>query len=115
MTNDNNKNRLIASLLLLLFLTFQSGRTLCYHTHVFGNVVVSHSHPLNGHNGHHSAEELISIASVSLSMLTDDSAAKPELSAPDVLAIDLTARVTVASFEAFDSSVTGRDPPALHV
>lgn len=113
--NDNKKNRLIAFLLLLLFLSFQGGRTLCYHTHVFGNVVVSHSHPLNGHNSNHTAEELISIASVSLSMLTDDSAAKPELSAPEVLTIDLTTRVTVGSFDSFDASISGRDPPALHV
>lgn len=113
--NDNQKNRLTAFLLLLLFLSFQGGRMLFFHTHVFGNVIVSHSHPLCGNNSHHTPEELISIASISNCVLTDNSAPEPELSVPDIFVMDVIECENLWIFQSFDSTLKGRDPPYLHV
>ena len=69
---SNRKMRIIATMLLLLFLSFQGGRSLFYHTHIFGDRIISHSHPFNNPDRQHSADELVSIAQLSISAMTDD-------------------------------------------
>ena len=50
--------RYVAALLLVLFVGFAAGNTLCVHTHVGPQGAVTHSHPYlpSGHHGHSTVE-----------------------------------------------------------
>lgn len=54
----DSARRLVASLLLALFVAFAAGNMLCVHTHVGPAGTVTHSHPYlpSSHHGHASAE-----------------------------------------------------------
>lgn len=111
---SNNKSRVIAALLLLLFLSFQGGRSLCYHTHIFGDKIISHSHPFNNPNRQHNSEELISIAQIGLASMTDNvtptDIIAPFLSVVSILIIHDNQRPVVT----YHRPIHGRAPPTFH-
>ena len=99
-------------MLLLLFLSFQGGRSLCYHTHIFGNKIVSHSHPFNNPDRQHSADELVSLAQIAASSLTDEISSDYD-AAPAVFVIDVFGDVTVSRLDlGYRQPSSGRAPPA---
>lgn len=105
------RSRVIGAFLLLLFLSFQGGRSLCYHTHIFGNRIVSHSHPFNNPDRQHTAEELISLAQIGLTSLTDELASSaveaPSLPATDLIGCFEVSRIALG----YSHLSAGRDPP----
>lgn len=115
MTIAIKKRSLIATLLLVLFLSFQGGRMFCYHTHVFGNSVISHSHPFNNAERQHSSSELESLAIITADLMTDNSTVIPDLPSPS---FDGRKFITVAeehTNKGFSHSLKGRSPPFFHV
>lgn len=62
MAVKNTYRRALAVLLLMLFMGFQGSRMLCYHTHIFGRTVISHSHPFNNPDRQHTPQEIASLA-----------------------------------------------------
>lgn len=109
------KYRVIASVLLFLFLSFQGGRMMCYHTHVFGNTVISHSHPFNNPDRSHTVAELEAFALIGATALTDNSASAPEMPFVAVCHIEKTVVVCSTVCTGFRHSLCGRAPPAFEV
>ncbi|MDE5554435.1 MAG: hypothetical protein K2J10_04550 [Muribaculaceae bacterium] len=101
-------------MLLLLFLSFQGGRSLCYHTHIFGDKIISHSHPFNNPDRQHSSEELISIAQIGITSMTDDVPVLDNLSPLLLSASIITIRVNHQSFTGYYQPILGRAPPTFH-
>ncbi len=115
MTFADKKRSILASLLLVLFLSFQGGRMLCYHTHVFGNNVITHSHPFNNPDRQHSAAELESFAIITTGLLTDNSADKPELPLPSFEDVSVSIIITSHTSKGYHHTTDGRAPPFAHV
>ena len=115
MTFSDRKHTIFAVLLLGLFLSFQGGRMLCYHTHVFGNVIVSHSHPFNNPDRQHSASELESLSIIAASLLTDNSTAVPELPMISCENISYKTPAVQKAAHGHSHSLKNRAPPYLHV
>ena len=88
---------------------------LCFHTHVYGNVVVSHSHPFNNPDRQHSTSELISLAVVAQNMLTDNLVATPELQLPVFFISKLFSFESSRIINSFENTSGDRAPPTLHV
>ena len=109
------KYRVVASALLLLFLTFQGGRMMCFHTHVLGNTVISHSHPFNNPDRPHTTAELEAFAIIGSSVLTDNSAITPEMPVAPVVSIEEPVIAGSSSCIGFCCPLNGRDPPATRV
>ncbi len=110
-----NKARIAATMLLVLFLSFQGGRMLCYHTHIIGETIISHSHPFNNPDRQHSQTELESLAILSACQLGDESVIvdapqsswiETELSAP---------RCSAQVANGVTGDVQGRAPPQRHI
>ena len=115
MTIAIKKRSLIATLLLVLFMSFQGGRMLCYHTHVFGNSVISHSHPFNNTERQHTSFELESLAVITADLMTDNSTVIPELPLPSFGDGSLIKIITGHTVKGFSHSLKGRSPPFIHV
>jgi len=109
MTSTSQKTHLQAVMLLVLFLSFQAGRMLCYHTHVYGNVVVSHSHPF-AHNQHNEAG-LLSIASIDFTSVTDEIIEAIELPIPPSYHICINQGEASATLSGYHCNISSRAPP----
>ena len=111
--NENSKYRIIAAVLLVLFLSFQGARMFCYHTHTFGNTVISHSHPFNNPDRQHSNSELEAFAMIAMSSLTDDSSSEPLMPVAAVVPVERAAGKCGSTRLGFVHALKGRDPPAF--
>lgn len=115
MTFAGNKRSIIATLLLVLFLTLQGGRMLCYHTHVFGNTIISHSHPFNNSDRQHSSSELESISIIDGSALDDNIDIVSEVATPQFPCekiIDCRSSEIVSDILFY---LSGRAPPFMNI
>lgn len=108
---SKNTPRVIASLFLLLFLSFQSGRMFCYHTHVFGDRVISHSHPFNNPESQHTVSGIEAISVITSSALTDCIADVPEIVSDDSYRTLISDIVVAAPDDTDEYSLKGRAPP----
>ncbi len=61
----NKKHRFLPGLLLVLFLSFQTGISLFAHTHIVNGIHLVHSHPSSDANHHHTSAQAYTIAFVS--------------------------------------------------
>lgn len=109
MIKKGTKKQLWAILLLLLFVSFQAGRTMFYHTHVYGNVIISHSHPFSSNP--HTVSDLQSIAALDMSAVTDDINPDIDLPSPFEFESKLYTSKTCSLISGYACLNQGRDPP----
>lgn len=115
MTLADNKRSIVASLLLVLFLTLQGGRMLCYHTHVFGNTVISHSHPFNNSDRQHSSSELESISVIDVCALDDNIEVLSELTTPQFPCEKIIECCPAKITSGIHQYLNGRAPPFMNI
>lgn len=106
-------HRLIAAMLLALFVTFIGGNTLCVHTHVGPKGIVTHSHPYLPSSQHsHTASQFDSLAAVnSLSFDNSDAPAAIAGASPAVCRLEAPS-VQLTWNTVFAATPDRRGPPA---
>lgn len=109
MTTKGKKTQLWTIMLLLLFVSFQAGRMMFFHTHVYGNVIVSHSHPFS--TNQHTGSDLQSIAALDMVAVTDDINPDIELPTPIEFRIQNCTNGTSNIKAGYLCLNQGRDPP----
>lgn len=65
MEHINRRHTLLSVFMLVLFVCYQAGITVCVHSHIIGGSVVAHSHPYGGKTHTHSGAEFVAIHSLS--------------------------------------------------
>ncbi len=83
----------------------------CYHTHVFGDRIISHSHPFNNPDCQHTVAEIEAITVIATTALTDLIADVPELVSPDTYIIIESGAVITGPDDSNAHTAEGRAPP----
>lgn len=109
MTIKGKKTQVWVTILLLLFVSFQAQRMMFFHTHVYGNVIVSHSHPFS--TNQHTGSDLQSIAALDMVVMIDDINPDIELPLPIEFRISTCIHSTCNIRTGYLCLNQGRDPP----
>lgn len=83
----------------------------CYHTHIFGDRIISHSHPFNNPDYHHTVTEIEALEIISTSALTDCISEVPELVSPDTYIIIVPATIVAGLVDSTERTTAERAPP----